>query len=76
MLAHVVQGADVRVRQRGDGLRFALEPGAAFRVGTDVSRQDLDGDAAVEAGVAGPVHLAHAACPDGGLDLVRAEARA
>ena len=35
--------------------------------------EDLDGDGAVEAGVAGLVHLTHAALADLGGDLVRAE---
>ena len=64
-----MQRADVRVTQAGDGLRLALEARAAVRVGAELGREDLDGDGAVEAGVAGLVDLAHAACPDGGLDL-------
>ena len=35
--------------------------------------QDLDGDGAVEAGVAGFVDLAHAARAEGDVDLVGAE---
>lgn len=61
--------------QAGDGLRLALEPGAAVRVGADLGREDLDGEVAVQAGVAGLVDLTHAASADGGLDLVRPEAR-
>ena len=38
--------------------------------------QDLDGDVAIEPRVAGAIDLAHAACPQGGEDLVRAEADA
>ena len=63
--------ADVRVAQAGDGLRLALEPGAAVRIGADVGREHLDRDGAIEAGVAGLVDIAHAAGPDGGEDLVR-----
>ena len=76
MLADVVQRADVRVVQPGDGLGLALEAGTAVGVGAELGRQDLDGDAAIEAGVAGLVDLAHAARADGGLDLVGPEARA
>jgi hypothetical protein len=76
MLAHVIQRADVRVIQSGDGFRFSLKPRTALRVGADVGREELDGNAAVEARVAGLVYLAHAARADGGLDLVRAEAGA
>ena len=66
--------ADVRVAQAGDGLRLALEPGAAVRIGADVGREHLDRDGAIEAGVAGLVDIAHAAGPDGGEDLVPVEA--
>ncbi len=38
--------------------------------------EDLDGDRAVQAGVVGSVDFAHAASPELGLDLVRAEAGA
>jgi hypothetical protein len=37
--------------------RFALGPRPAVRIGTDVGGEDLDGDAAVEAGIAGLVDL-------------------
>ena len=73
MLADVVERADVRIVQRGDGLRLALDAGAPAGVGAAVCQEDLDRDRAVEARVARPVHLAHAACADGGLDLIRAE---
>ncbi len=42
----------------------------------ELFRQHLDGDRALELGVAGFVHLAHAASPEGGDDLIRAEAGA
>ena len=42
------------------------KPRASVRVGADVGRQDLDGDRAIEARVAGLVDLPHAACADGG----------
>ena len=38
-----------------------------------VTRQDLDGDDAVKASVAGAIDLSHAASADGRLDLVRSE---
>jgi len=53
-----------------------LEPCPALRIAADVGGEDFDGDAAVEAGVAGPVDLAHAAGADSGLDLVRPQSRA
>jgi hypothetical protein len=76
MLADIVQGTDVRVTQAGNGLRFALEAGTAVGIGTGLGWKDLDGNRAVEAGVAGAVHLAHAAGADEGIDLVGTEARA
>ena len=39
-------------------------------------QEHLDGDGAVQAGVAGFVDLAHAASPQLGLDFIRAEAGA
>ena len=66
----VVDGHDVGVGQRGDGLGFALEAGQAVGVFRDLGRQDLDGDDAVEVGVAGLVDLAHASGADDLEDLV------
>ncbi len=72
----VVESADVRMVQAGDRLGLALEPLLQIRVRGDLLRQALDGDGAVEAGVAGFVDLAHAACAQGGVDLVGAKRRA
>ena len=73
VLAHVVQRANVRVIQAGDGLRLALEPLLEVGVCGDMRGEDFDGDGAVQAGVAGFVHLAHAARAEGGEDFVGAE---
>ena len=62
--------------QRGEDLRFALEPREPVRVGRERLGQDLDGDVAIELRVARPIHFAHPAGAEGGEDLVRAEARA
>jgi hypothetical protein len=75
-LADVIQGADVGVVQSRYGLRFALEAGAAIRVGAELGRQHLDGDAAVEAGVAGLEDPAHSTLADDRLKFVGAEAGA
>ena len=72
--ADVVERADVRVRERGDGAGLPLEARAAVRIGAQFGGEDLDGDRAVEAGVAGLVDLAHAAGADSRLDLVGSEA--
>ncbi len=62
--------------ERGDCLRFPLEPLLPLRVGGDMRGQDLDGDGPLQPGVGGCIDFAHAPGPDGGLDLVRAEAGA
>ena len=66
----------MRVVQAGDGLGFPLEPLLQLRVAGDVLGEDFDGNRAVEAGVAGFVHLPHPAHADLGSDLIRAEAGA
>ena len=71
--ADVVQAADVRVIERRDRLGLALEPCAELRVTRQLRREHLHGDLAVEARIAGLIHLAHASGPDQGEDLVGAE---
>ena len=60
-LLHAVDRTDVRVIQRGEDPRLALEAGQALRVARELARQDLDRDLATEFDVARPVHFAHAA---------------
>ncbi len=55
----VEERADVRVAERRDGLRLALEAGAPVGVGGELAGQHLDRDQAVEPGVAGGEDLAH-----------------
>jgi hypothetical protein len=74
-IADVVQGADVGMVQRGDGPRFPIEPGAGAGVAGEFSRQHLDRDRAVEPGVAGLVHFAHAAGSERFDDFVGSEPR-
>ena len=76
LLADVVEGADVRMVELRDRPRLALEALAELRIGRERVGQDLDRDGAIEARVAGPVDLAHAAGAEGGEDFVRAEAGA
>ena len=75
LLADVVEGADVGVAQAREDAGLGAEALEALAV-LCVRGQDLDGDGAVEARVAGAVHLAHASRSEGRNDLVRAEARA
>ena len=74
MGADVVDGEDVGVVEGGDGAGLELEALEAVGVGGDVVVEDLEGDVAAEAGVAGAVDLAHAAGPEQLDDLVRPEA--
>ena len=61
LVPDVIDGQDVRMVQRRGRLRLLREPAEAIRIGSEARRQHLDGDLAPEHGVAGPVHLAHAA---------------
>jgi DNA invertase Pin-like site-specific DNA recombinase len=63
----VVQRADVRMIQRRDCARLAVEASTEFLM------RDLDGDGPAEAGVAGLVDRAHAAFANLAENLVRAE---
>ena len=72
-LADVVERADVRVIERRDRARFAIEAVAEFLIPCERRRQNLQGDAAIETCVARLVDLAHAAGTEGGLNLVRSE---
>ena len=53
--------------ERGEHLRFALEPREPSGIARERLRQDLDRDLAIELGVARAVDLAHAA----GAELAR-----
>jgi len=74
--ADVVERADAGVRERGNRARLAFEARAAFRVGAEFLRENLDRDRTVEAGVAGAVNLAHASGANQRPDLVGPEPRA
>jgi hypothetical protein len=59
--------------ERGEGPGLLLETVEAVEAGGAVGGDDLDGDVAAEAGVAGAVDLARPPGPEGGQKLVRAE---
>src|ERR1700694_5614477 len=61
--------------ERGQDLGFALEAGHALGVAGKRLGQNLQRNIALQLGVAGAVHLAHAAGTDGREDLVRAKSR-
>ncbi len=69
----IVERADMRVIERRNRARLALEPLARLGIARHVRRQDLDRDGAIQARVAGFVDLAHAARAKGGLNLVGAK---
>ncbi len=73
LMAYVVQGADVRMVQAGDGARLALEAQTEVGVVGEVSGKDLDGDGPVESRVSRPIHLSHSARATGRQDLVGAQ---
>ena len=75
LLTDVVERANVRVVQAGDGLRLALEPLLEIGVRGDMLGEDFDGDRAVQAGVARFVHFAHPARAEWREDLIGAELR-
>jgi hypothetical protein len=63
--------ADVRMIVRGNGACFALEAFARVRIGSHVRRQHFDRHCAIKPGVAGLVHLSHAARAAAGQQLIR-----
>ena len=63
----------MRVIQGGDRAGLALEPLLQIGIGGDVLGEHLDGDGAVQPGVASLVDLALATRAEGGLDLVGTE---
>ena len=71
-----VDGADVRVIERGEDARLSLEAREAIRVGGECQRQDLDRHVASKPRVARAVDLAHPANTELGANLIRAEASA
>ena len=76
LIAHVVEGTDVRVGQCRYCFRLPLEPQAHLGRGGEMGRKNLDRDDTFQPRVPRLVHLAHAAGPEGGKDLVRSETSA
>ena len=60
VLAYVVQGADMRMRELRGGTGFAIEPLTELRIGGERVWQNLDRDRTVESRIARFIHLAHA----------------
>ena len=73
VLADVVDGEDVRVRERRHRLHFAVEPGDRVRTAARERREHLDRHVPAQAGVPGPIDLAHASRPERPENFVRPE---
>ena len=71
----LVNRDDVGVVEGGGGLRLLQKPAPAAFVVHPVGRQDLDGDLAAEARIAGAIHFAHPARANRREHLVDAEPR-
>ena len=71
-----VDVSDVRMVQRGQRLRLALETRKAIRIVRERLGQDLDRDVAIELGITRPIDFAHAAHADLRGDFVGADAGA
>ena len=74
-LARVVDREDVRMIERRDRLRFALEAAARGRIG-EIVGEKLDGNGPVEFGIERAVDHAHAAGAEWRLHDVHAETKA
>ena len=70
---NAVDRGDVWMIERREELRFASEPGEAFRIRRHISRQDLDRDFAAKLRVCRAIDLAHSSRVDQTLDAVAAE---
>jgi len=70
----LVDGDDVRMVEGGGGAGLLEETAATILVGQATFGQDLDRHLPAEAGVAGAVHLAHAARAKRRYDFVRPKA--
>jgi hypothetical protein len=69
----IVERADVRMSQAGNGSSFTLEPFALFQLIGKMGRKNFYCDDAIESRVSGAVHLAHSPRTYGGQDFVGAQ---
>jgi hypothetical protein len=73
LLADVIEGANMRMRELRDGASLTVEPLTKLGIGSKGIAEDFDRDGAIQARVAVFVHFSHATGTDGGLNLVWAE---
>ena len=76
VLDHVIDRRDVRMVERGQRTRLALESRNGIGVGRNPRRHDLDRHVASEAHITRPVDFPHAAGSEQRDDLVAADPRA
>src|SRR5208282_562757 len=69
----VVELADREMIERGNGAGLALEALLQFGRGREMSRENFDGDLAIETGVESGIHLAHSPRAEGRTDFIGAE---
>jgi hypothetical protein len=72
----VIERADVRMIQRGNGMGLAVKAFAELRVAGHVRRQDFDRDRAIETGIPRFVDFAHPAGAERRDDFIRTQTRA
>ena len=73
MSLKAVNCADVRMIERREHARFALEPGETVRIRRKGGRQHLDRHIAAQRRIARPVHLAHPAFANSRRNHVRSQ---
>jgi hypothetical protein len=71
----IMNGEDVRMRERGNGLCLAFESREGGRILGKTLGQDFDGDVAVQLGIARAVDLPHSSNAKRSRDFVRPELR-
>ncbi len=70
LVPDVVYRENVRMVQSRSGPCFELETPGALGIGSELSREDFDGDFSTEPAVTGPVNLAHSTRTDARNQLV------
>jgi len=72
-LPDVVHAENAGMIQRRDGAGFQLETPQPVGIARKRLRQNLDGHLAIEARIAGTIHLSHAACAQRRQNFIRPE---
>ena len=75
LIFEAVNAADVRMIQRGEHLRFALEAREPLRINREGRRQDFDRDVAIQLRVARAIDFAHPADTEQAVDAEHPDLR-